>query len=206
MNQQVVRELLERAGATVTLASNGREALEQAGAGDFELILMDLQMPEVGGIEAAETLRASGCKVPIVAMTASAMPGDDERCIAAGMNDYLSKPLNLERLSGVLERLLRLGAAPAEAAPGPAATAAAAKSLSPELPKLLETLRAQLEMSDSSAVDTLDQIRHALSGAPGSRSFRELVRLVDTFSFEAALGKLEQARADLGLGRGGNGR
>jgi PAS domain S-box-containing protein len=205
MNQQVVRELLERAGAVVTLANNGREALECAGAGEFELILMDLQMPEVGGIEAAETLRASGCKVPIVAMTASAMPGDDERCIAAGMNDYLSKPINLERLSATLERLLELGAPPASAA----RTAPAAETrpaLSPELPRLLETLRAQLEMSDSSAVDTLDQIRHALSGAPGSRSFRELVRLVDTFSFEAALGKLEQARADLGLGRGGNGR
>jgi len=205
MNQQVVRELLERAGATVTLANNGREALERAGAGDFELILMDLQMPEVGGIEAAETLRASGCKVPIVAMTASAMPGDDERCLAAGMNDYLSKPLNLERLSATLERLLALGDAPPPR-PRKAAPAPAGRALSPELPRLLETLRAQLEMSDSGAVDTLDQIRHALSGAPGSRSFRELVRLVDTFSFEAALGKLEQARADLGLGRGGNGR
>jgi signal transduction histidine kinase/DNA-binding response OmpR family regulator len=206
MNQQVVRELLERAGATVTLANNGREALERVGAQSFGLILMDLQMPEVGGIEAAETLRATGCTVPIVAMTASAMPGDEARCLAAGMNDYLSKPIDLERLSGVLERLLNLAPAAADAAPKPAASAGAPRALSPELPRLLEALRTQLEMSDSGAVDTLDQIRLALNGAPGSRSFRELVRLVDTFSFEAALGKLEQARVDLGLGRGGNGR
>jgi two-component system, sensor histidine kinase and response regulator len=198
MNQQVVRELFERAGASVALAGNGREALEQADAHDFDLILMDLQMPEVGGIEAAETLRASGCTVPIVAMTASAMPGDDERCFKAGMNDYLSKPLNLERLSDVLESLLKL--APAAAAPsGAAAPARTARPLAPELPRLMETLREQLEMSDSGAVDTLDQIRTAI-GKPGSRHFRELVRLVDAFSFEAALTKLDQARADLGLG------
>jgi hypothetical protein len=77
--------------------------------------------------------------------------------------------------------------------------------VSPELPQLMDTLRTQLSTSDSSAVDTLDRIRQAI-GAPNSRSFRELVRLVDTFSFEAALNKLDQARADLGLGPGGNGR
>jgi PAS domain S-box-containing protein len=194
MNQQVVRELLERAGATTTLAANGREALEHAAARQFDLILMDLQMPEIGGIEAAETLRAGGCAVPIVAMTASAMPGDEQRCLDAGMNDYLSKPINLERLSGVLERFLKLGAAPAAAAaPAPARKRAHA----PELPQLMDTLRAQLSTSDSSAVDTLDRIRQVLDTPPGSRSFRELVRLEDTFSFEAALHKLDQARADL---------
>jgi PAS domain S-box-containing protein len=206
MNQQVVRELLERAGAAVTLAGNGREALAHAGARDYDLILMDLQMPEVGGIEAAETLRATGCAVPIVAMTASAMPGDEQRCLDSGMNDYLSKPINLERLSAVLERFLKLSA-PAAAAPAPKRTAPGGRSdAAPELPQLMETLRVQLTTSDSSAADTLDRIRQALSGAPGSRSFRELVRLVDTFSFEAALHKLDQARADMGLGPGGNGR
>jgi len=203
MNQQVVRELLERAGAAVTLADNGREALAHVGARDYDLILMDLQMPEVGGIEAAETLRAGGCAVPIVAMTASAMPDDEQRCLDAGMNDYLSKPINLERLSAVLERFLKLRApAPAPAAKG----AGGARPAAPELPQLMDTLREQLTTSDSSAVDTLDRIRQALSGAPGSRSFRELVRLVDTFSFEAALHKLDQARADLGLRPRGAGR
>jgi signal transduction histidine kinase/CheY-like chemotaxis protein/ABC-type amino acid transport substrate-binding protein len=207
MNQQVVRELLERAGATVALANNGREALDRVGEAGFDLILMDLQMPEVGGIEAAETLRASGYAVPIVAMTASAMPGDEQRCLDAGMNDYLSKPINLERLSGVLARFLRL--AEPGVAPAPATAprgAAATRPVAPELPQLMDTLREQLTTSDSSAVDTLDRIRQALSGAPGSRSFRELVRLVDTFSFEAALHKLDQARVDLGLGPRSDGR
>jgi PAS domain S-box-containing protein len=197
MNQQVVSELLERAGAAVTVAANGREALAQAEEREFDLVLMDLQMPEVGGIEAAETLRASGNAVPIVAMTASALPGDEARCLEAGMNDYLSKPINLERLSAVLERWLKLKPAAAPVAGKPAA---GRKPAAPELQQLMETLRMQLVHNDSSAVDTLDRIRQALNGAPASRSFRELVRLVDTFSFEAALGKLDQARADLGLG------
>jgi ABC-type transporter Mla subunit MlaD len=109
-------------------------------------------------------------------------------------------------LSAVLERFLKLSA-PAAAAPAPKRTAPGGRSdAAPELPQLMETLRVQLTTSDSSAADTLDRIRQALSGAPGSRSFRELVRLVDTFSFEAALHKLDQARADMGLGPGGNGR
>jgi hypothetical protein len=91
------------------------------------------------------------------------------------------------------------------ATPAAVRPAAGPQPVSPELPQLMDTLRAQLSTSDSSAVDTLDRIRQAI-GAPGSRSFRELVRLVDTFSFEAALHKLDQARADLGLGSGGDGR
>jgi two-component system, sensor histidine kinase and response regulator len=108
MNQMVVRELLETAGAQVAVAANGREALEQVELKAFNLIFMDLQMPELDGLEAARRLRASGCTVPIVAMTASAMPGDAQRCLDAGMNDYLSKPLDLARMSAVLEKMLAL--------------------------------------------------------------------------------------------------
>jgi len=195
MNQLVVRELLDTAGAVVTTAGNGLEALQQAEVRAFNLILMDLQMPELDGIETTRRLRTSGCTVPIVAMTASAMPGDEQRCLAAGMNDYLSKPLDLARMSRVLEELLQL--APAEAAPVEAA--ADRPGPRPELSGLMETLRSQLSMSDSSAVDTLDRIRQALDSAPKPRSFRELVQLVDAFSFEAALAKLEQASHDLGV-------
>jgi signal transduction histidine kinase/DNA-binding response OmpR family regulator len=197
MNQLVVRELLETAGAAVTVAGNGREALEQVELRAFSLILMDLQMPELGGIEAAQQLRQSGCTVPIVAMTASAMPGDAQRCFDAGMNDYLSKPLDLARRSVVLEK--QLGLAPS--APPDAAEAGAEEARPPsaDLPRLMQTLRGQLETSDSSAVDTLDRIRQALDGASKPRSFRELVKLVDAFSFEAALVKFEQASADLGV-------
>jgi two-component system sensor histidine kinase/response regulator len=194
MNQLVVRELLDGAGAAVTVAANGREALEQVELRAFNLILMDLQMPELGGIETARRLRASGCTVPIVAMTASAMPGDEQRCLDAGMNDYLSKPIDLTRMSAILTRLLPLEAA------APQAPARELPDATPELRQLLATLRAQLARHDSSAVDTLDRIQQALNGAPRPRSFRELAQLIDAFSFEAALAKLEQAGADLGLG------
>jgi two-component system sensor histidine kinase/response regulator len=197
MNQMVVRELLETASAAVTVAANGREALEQVARRTFSLILMDLQMPELGGIDAARRLRASGCAIPIVAMTASAMPGDQQRCLDAGMNDYLSKPIDLARMSEVLEKVL--GLAPSAAAT-PAGTAAAPRPTGADVPDLMRVLRGQLETSDSSAVDTLERIRVALDAGPKPRSFRELVRLVDAFSFDAALAKLEQARADLGLG------
>ncbi len=196
MNQLVVRELLETAGATVTVAGNGREAMEQVELRAFNLILMDLQMPELGGIEATQRLRASGYTVPIVAMTASAMPGDAQRCLDVGMNAYLSKPLDLTRMSDILERLLGLEPAAAPAAP---AARAAEVTPTPELTALMDKLRSQLHRSDSSAVDTLDRIREALDGATKPRSFRELVQLVDAFSFEAALAKLEQASAELGL-------
>jgi two-component system sensor histidine kinase/response regulator len=198
MNQMVVRELLETAGATVTVAGNGREALEHVELRAFNMILMDLQMPELGGIEAAQRLRAGGYTVPIVAMTASAMPGDAQRCLDAGMNAYLSKPLDLAKMSDVLERLLEL--APATATPPVAAAAPAAEAAPrPELMPLLDKLRAQLGRSDSSAVDTMDRIQEMFDGGSRPRSFRELAQLVDAFSFEAALAKLEQASAELGL-------
>jgi CheY-like chemotaxis protein len=152
-------------------------------------------MPVMGGIEAASRLRASGCTVPIVAMTASAMPGDPQRCLDVGMNDYLSKPLDLARMSSVLERVLGLGAPAAVPAPAGAAPAATPQGLAP----LLATLRDQLGMNDSSAVDTMDRIQQLLEGRPRPRSLRELAQLVDAFSFEAALLKLERARADLGV-------
>ena len=200
MNQQVVRELLEAAGAGVRIAANGRIALDEVAQHAFNLILMDLQMPELDGIETARRLRAAACTVPIVAMTASAMPGDEQRCLDAGMNDYLSKPLDLARMSAVLERQLGLAKAAAveseRSGPYPAFVAPARG----ELRQLLGELREQLHRNDSSAVDTLDRILLALDGAPRPRSFRELAQLVDTFSFDAALAKLDQASADLGLG------
>jgi CheY-like chemotaxis protein len=102
VNQQVVRGVLQKKSMQVTVVSNGREAIETINTHDqlFDLILMDLEMPEVDGISATHAIR--NCQrspsVPIVALTAQAMRGDRERCIAAGMNAYLSKPINPELL------------------------------------------------------------------------------------------------------------
>src|SRR5271157_713 len=109
INQRVARALLERRGYTVSVAANGREAVRLAGEQDFDLVLMDVQMPEMDGLEATMVLRAreagAGRRLPIVAMTAHAMKGDAERCLEAGMDAYVSKPIKPEHLFAAIERV-----------------------------------------------------------------------------------------------------
>ncbi len=98
VNQELVLHLLERRGHSVIVAENGRQALAAVEKHKFDLVLMDVQMPEMGGIEATQLIRqkeiSTGAHLPIVAMTAHAMSGDRERCLAAGMDGYLAKPLD----------------------------------------------------------------------------------------------------------------
>src|SRR5271157_1369508 len=109
INQRVARVLLERRGHTVTVAANGREAVQLAGEREFDLILMDVQMPEMDGLEATMALRAreagAGRRLPIVAMTAHAMKGDAERCLEAGMDAYISKPIKPELLFAAIGKV-----------------------------------------------------------------------------------------------------
>jgi two-component system sensor histidine kinase/response regulator len=97
VNQRVAVSLLEKAGHRVTVANNGRQALDRWSSQEFDLILMDVQMPEIDGLEATAMIRAreakTGQHVPIIALTAHAMKGDQERCLAIGMDAYLSKPI-----------------------------------------------------------------------------------------------------------------
>ena len=107
VNRAVALAILEHCGCEVGIAVDGREAVEICGAGDFDLVLMDCQMPEMDGYEATRAIRARehpGKRVPIVALTANAMSGDRERCLAAGMDDYLAKPIQIEALAEVLHR------------------------------------------------------------------------------------------------------
>jgi two-component system, sensor histidine kinase and response regulator len=113
VNQTLAQRLLERRGHTVVVANNGREALamlEQEANGGFEVVLMDVQMPQMGGFECTAILRekeqGTGLHLPIIAMTAHAMMGDEERCRAAGMDDYLSKPIRPGELFEKVERHL----------------------------------------------------------------------------------------------------
>jgi CheY-like chemotaxis protein/HPt (histidine-containing phosphotransfer) domain-containing protein len=107
-NQKLVVTLLAQRGHRVVTASTGRQAVDQSAAGAFDLILMDVQMPEMDGLEATMTIRErereGGGHVPIVAMTAHAMAGDRERCLAAGMDGYVSKPLRADELHAAIER------------------------------------------------------------------------------------------------------
>jgi CheY-like chemotaxis protein len=107
VNQRVARALLERRGYTVSVAGNGREALRFLDQGTFDLVLMDVQMPEMDGFEATAAVRerekGTGRRLPIIAMTAHAMKGDEERCLRAGMDAYVSKPIKPAVLFAAVE-------------------------------------------------------------------------------------------------------
>jgi len=106
INQQVARELLEKAGVTISIANNGKEGVEAVEQGAFDGILMDLQMPVMDGLEATRLIRQQNNfnDLPIIAMTANVMVGDREACLAAGMNDHVAKPIDLVDLFSVLDR------------------------------------------------------------------------------------------------------
>ena len=108
INRKLAQTLLERAGHQVTTAKNGKTAVELLEEQDFDLVFMDVQMPEMDGFGATGLIRANPkwTKLPIIAMTAHAMKGDRERCLEAGMNDYVSKPLHVDELRAVIERML----------------------------------------------------------------------------------------------------
>ncbi len=116
VNQKLVTALLTRKGHTVVVVATGKAALEALRLEPFDLVLMDLQMPEMGGIQATQLLREreqeNGGHIPIVAMTAHAMQGDRERCLTAGMDDYLTKPVQIHSLLGVIERMTSCSAQP----------------------------------------------------------------------------------------------
>jgi len=108
VNQEMARAMLDMLGFNVSTASNGREGVLAAAADpDLDLILMDCQMPVMDGLDAARAIReaeAGGPRVPIVALTGNAMPGDREACVAAGMDDYLAKPFSLSALKAMIDK------------------------------------------------------------------------------------------------------
>jgi len=117
VNQTVAVKMLEKVGHTITVAANGQEALDYFDKERFDLILMDVQMPVMGGLEATQAIRAREARrswaaggkwqsTPIVAMTAHAMQGDRDRCLMAGMDDYIAKPIKPVELHGVIDRVM----------------------------------------------------------------------------------------------------
>jgi two-component system, sensor histidine kinase and response regulator len=183
VNQAVILRVLQKMGHTTVLAQNGKEALAFASAEKFDLVFMDLQMPELDGLAATGAIRenekASGAHLPIFAMTAHAMKGDRERCLEAGMDGYITKPV---RFSDIEETLSGLASTPVTVAkPKPAEEAASwnkAEALGriggdeellrelcqiflEESPKLLEKLRQAVTAGDA---DALMRAAHSLKG------------------------------------------
>jgi len=110
VNQKLALRLLEKRGFEVTVAGDGQIALKELEKKAYHLVLMDMQMPNMDGFEATGAIRAkeklNGGHIPIVAMTAHALKGDEERCIAAGMDGYVSKPIRTNELFATIERVL----------------------------------------------------------------------------------------------------
>jgi PAS domain S-box-containing protein len=218
VNQRLAEHLLRNRGHAATIANNGREALEVLDHQRFDLALVDVQMPEMDGLQLTAAIRnkekGTGAHLPIIAMTAYAMKGDRERCLEAGMDNYVAKPINSKQLFEMID-----GVRSAELKPPPGAELGISQEILDETqllarfegepgllrdvvglylddsPKLLDGIRGAVERGDAQA---LERAAHKLKGTVANFSART--------SYDAALrlevmgrgGQLEQAREALG--------
>ena len=187
VNRKLIATILERAGLLVTAVENGELAVELATAEDFELILMDMQMPVLNGYEATERLRRQGITTPIIALTAHVMHGDREKCLAAGCSDYLSKPVAIDALVASVAKVLGIEApsgaldrspqTPSSPLPHPLVSSLPIEE--PEfceivrefvvfLNELLAEMRQALKEED---VERLAELSHTLKGSAGTAGF-----------------------------------
>jgi two-component system, sensor histidine kinase and response regulator len=216
VNQAVMLRLLQKLGHVPVLAANGREALATLQAQEFDLVFMDVQMPELDGLAATAEIRrreqASGAHLPIVAMTAHALKGDRERCLAAGMDGYIAKPVKFELVQEAIENLC--GTAPALAAPPWTPKQALARVdgdvellrkiasvFLDEYPRILERLRAALQQGNQQA---MREAIHMLQGElsyfaldPALAELQKLRELVHRAELEAAAHSLQQLQDEL---------
>jgi CheY-like chemotaxis protein len=211
VNQRVAGGLLRRRGHDVTIVQNGREALDAIERESFDIVLMDVQMPEIGGIEATQAIRIreqeTGRHLRIVAMTAHAMNGDRERCLAAGMDGYLSKPVDQKMLFAVVEQEYTAADQPAAAA---SAEPLVRKDMLERLggdehlfsqviglfledcPKRLAAIKAAVDAKDAELIRTT---AHTLKGTAGNLSEGGLFEAAATLERIGAERRLEAAEA-----------
>ncbi|MGD0137796.1 MAG: ATP-binding protein [Tepidisphaeraceae bacterium] len=172
-NQKLINVVLQRAGVTVELADNGQIGFEMAMARHYDVILMDMQMPVVDGFTATRRLRQQGCKLPIIALTANAMKGEEEKCRAAGCSGYLSKPIDVDLLLRTLGELV--GTLSVETSPAPAPLPRT--SANSELPMLQSTL--PIEDPDFLEIvqEFSDRLQHQIGEMQKAWEHRELSEL-----------------------------
>jgi CheY-like chemotaxis protein/HPt (histidine-containing phosphotransfer) domain-containing protein len=218
VNQRVAGGLLTKRGHAVTVANNGLEALAELERGTFDVVLMDVQMPEMNGLDATGAIRqrerASGGHIRIIAMTAHAMNGDHDRCLAAGMNGYLSKPIEPALLYAALEQQTTAMAPATEPA---TATAAPDTTMPVDRDRLMARLGDDEELlvdvvrvflddcpvrlaAIKAAVDSRDGERirtaaHALKGAAANLSAQGLFDAAGVLERIGAEGRLDPAEA-----------
>ncbi|MGH8570698.1 MAG: response regulator, partial [Gammaproteobacteria bacterium] len=186
VNQEVAASMLRKRGHTVDLVANGRAAVEAVSAERYDLVLMDIQMPEMDGFEATQAIRArpDGGALPIVALTAHALSGERERCLSMGMSGYLSKPYKAHELFAAVEGWGQ------EIAAGPPAPAAAPAAAPVDLDNFRQDMRAAgAEAAVDSILDTFlqtapDRIT-AVTGAITAGSAQEIERAAHAFKSAA---------------------
>jgi CheY-like chemotaxis protein len=179
VNQKFILRLLDRWGHTAVLVDDGRKAVAEAAQTEFDVVLMDVQMPEMDGLEAAAAIRkletGSRRHLPIIAMTAHAIKGDRERCLAAGMDDYLSKPIDAGLLKQVIARLTAADSTSETESAGAAMTPGVLKAFEndwdffadvvdvffSDYPRLLDSLRTSAQRQDAA---TFRRAAHSLKG------------------------------------------
>lgn len=197
VNQKVAIGLLSKWGHTITVANNGREALENRQTGEFDLILMDVQMPELDGLEATAAIRewesSRGLHIPIVAMTAHALQGDREKCLEAGMDDYLMKPIRSSQLFQMVELRAALPRAVASVVSQLDQTDSGQASLDVS-PKLLDQGAQEREMMPLGHPTYIDwdQARHSVDG---DADLLNVVATASTEEIPLLLKSLENALA-----------
>jgi CheY-like chemotaxis protein/HPt (histidine-containing phosphotransfer) domain-containing protein len=219
VNQEVAKAKLNYLGLDVVVVDNGAEAvaaLEQSrlAQSDFDLVLMDCQMPVMDGYEATAALRQqaekSGAKrrIPVIALTANAIAGDREKCLAAGMDDYLSKPFTLPQLSAVLARWLHTPIAPEKPGTTPVnrETLELLGTLAPglmgkvirlygkEMPEQLQQMRRAHDAGDS---DTLKKLAHKTKSSSANMGAENLACLLKELETQAAQDNTHLASAVL---------
>jgi signal transduction histidine kinase/DNA-binding NarL/FixJ family response regulator/HPt (histidine-containing phosphotransfer) domain-containing protein len=181
VNREVAVRLLEHLGCEVQVADNGKKARDALLTRHFDLVFMDCQMPEMDGFEATRAIRAhelqsGGQRTPIVALTANALAGDPERCFAAGMDDFVSKPFSVGKLRSALERWTRIADVKAQALlQQPKATSLPVNAPAPQPPPVSPSLSSGLASGiDQAALDQIRALRR-----PGRPNL--LLRLLDDY-------------------------
>ncbi len=212
VNQRVAIGILEKAGHKVAVADDGRKAVRAFTAGRFDLVLMDMQMPEMGGAEAIALIRAAeaptGSHTPIISLTAHALKGDRERCLEAGADGYVSKPIVpaelFREIDATLARRSSAGAVDVWSESGLLARVGGSEQLLHEIiglfledcPQLVEDIRRGLARGDAPAVS---RAAHTLKGSAGNFDAKEVTALAQRLEARAREGDLETSRSTFAM-------
>jgi two-component system CheB/CheR fusion protein len=187
-NQLLISRFLTVSGADVDVAENGEIALEKIRAGNFDVVLMDIQMPVLDGYETMKRLKAEGCQTPIIALTAHAMQGEKEKCLAAGCVEYISKPVKPSALIDIVKEVSKKKDLEALESSG-ASLLADDPVVGPlvlgfvqNLPLRMEALQSAEQRSDWAEVANL---AHQMSGSAGGYGFPELGKIAARIEMQA---------------------